>query len=240
MFTYLLYICDIVTFYLVDVVSLKHHVALVACLGCFYLLLASGTAYYGYASTKINPQDPTIYLEKTCKQKGVNFDTSKYEYHCQICDAHVLAGSKHCGQCNRCTSGFDHHCRYLNNCVGEQNYDQFFKLIIWVFWMCLLHNITNGFVIYQILAESEELKQNHVDVYAMELGFHFFVTLVVVVFFNTLALLFLTHLIFFHIELKYKGLTTYEFLKLKENVTRESKIVVRVNQSSLKKELEEE
>jgi hypothetical protein len=37
-------------------------------------------------------------------------------------------------------------------------------------------------------------------------------------------------LIFFHIELKYKGLTTYEFLKLKENVTKESKIVIRVNQ----------
>jgi hypothetical protein len=33
----------------------------------------------------------------------------------------------------------------------------------------------------------------------------------------------------FHIEIKHKGLTTYEFLKLKENNTKESKIVVRVN-----------
>jgi hypothetical protein len=74
----------------------------------------------------------------------------------------------------------------------------------------------------------------------MELGTHFFVTLVVVVFFNTLALLFLTHLIVFHIELKYKGLTTYEFLKLKENVTKESKIVIKVNQHLIKKELDDE
>jgi len=45
---------------------------------------------------------------------------------------------------------------------------------------------------------------------------------------NSLALMFLGHLITFHIELKYRGLSTYEFLKLKESVTRESKIVVRI------------
>ncbi len=48
--------------------------------------------------------------------------------------------------------------------------------------------------------------------------------------FNSCALLFLIKLIIFHIELKYKGLTTYEYLKLQENNTRESKIVTRVNQ----------
>ena len=47
--------------------------------------------------------------------------------------------------------------------------------------------------------------------------------------FNLLALMFLINLITFHIELKYKGLTTYEFLKLKENIPKESKIVVKVN-----------
>ena len=46
---------------------------------------------------------------------------------------------------------------------------------------------------------------------------------------NSLALVFLINLITFHIELKFKGLSTYEFLKLKETVSRESKIVVRVN-----------
>ena len=32
-----------------------------------------------------------------------------------------------------------------------------------------------------------------------------------------MAIMFLLNLITFHIELKYKGLTTYEFLKIKEN-----------------------
>lgn len=103
-----------------------------------------------------------------------------------------------------------------------------------------MHNITNGLVIYHILAQTEDIKQNHVDVYSYELGTHFFAVLVIIVFFNTLALLFLTQLIVFHIELKYKGLTTYEFLKLKENVTRESKIVIKVNQNNLKQELTDE
>ena len=57
------------------------------------------------------------------------------------------------------------------------------------------------------------------------------ICLIVMSAFNLLALLFLTNLITFHIELKYKGLTTYEFLKMKEGtMNKESKIVVRVNQ----------
>jgi hypothetical protein len=54
--------------------------------------------------------------------------------------------------------------------------------------------------------------------------------------------MFLLNLITFHIELKYKGLTTYEFLKIKENNQKESKIVVRVNQEQrdeIRKEKEE-
>ena len=42
----------------------------------------------------------------------------------------------------------------------------------------------------------------------------FKITLIVMCVFNSCALLFLTKLIIFHIELKYKGLTTYEYLKL--------------------------
>jgi len=50
--------------------------------------------------------------------------------------------------------------------------------------------------------------------------------------FNLLALMFLVNLIKFHIELKHKGLTTYEFLKMKENISgggHTSKIVIKVD-----------
>jgi hypothetical protein len=65
--------------------------------------------------------------------------------------------------------------------------------------------------------------------YQQDLSNEFKICLIVMCVFNLLALMFLLNLITFHIELKYKGLTTYEFLKLKESVPRESKIVIRVN-----------
>jgi len=45
----------------------------------------------------------------------------------------------------------------------------------------------------------------------------FKITLLVISFFNFLALLFLINLIVFHIDLKFKGITTYEYLKMKES-----------------------
>tara|TARA_B110000285_G_scaffold203204_1_gene239117 strand:- start:2020 stop:2544 length:525 start_codon:yes stop_codon:yes gene_type:complete len=148
--TYFIFGFDILSYYFIDMVSLAHNLPLIIALGTVYFICCIATTYYGYLAARINPADPTILLESKCKKHVIVFDSSSYEYHCSICSSHVLSGSKHCGQCNRCTSGFDHHCRYLNNCIGEKNYDQFFKLIVWVFWMCLMHNITNGFVIYDM------------------------------------------------------------------------------------------
>jgi hypothetical protein len=34
---------------------------------------------------------------------------------------------------NRCVNKFDHHCKWLNNCIGEANYNYFYYLIICVF-----------------------------------------------------------------------------------------------------------
>ena len=83
------------------------------------------------------------------------FDGSNYEYECDICETHVSETAKHCGACNRCVNDFDHHCRWLNNCVGAANYKLFFRLIIVVFFITLLHNLTNIAVIYNLNAETE-------------------------------------------------------------------------------------
>ena len=53
--------------------------------------------------------------------------------------------------------------------------------------------------------------------YSKDISFELKICLFVISVFNFLALIFLLELIVFHIELKYKGLTTYEFLKIKEN-----------------------
>lgn len=96
--------------------------------------------------------------------------------------------------------------------------------------MCLMHNVTNAFVIVDIYKGHKEMKNNHVHYYAKDLSNEFKIALFVMCGLNLLALMFLLNLIVFHIELKYKGLTTYEFLKIKENISKESKIVVKVNQ----------
>jgi hypothetical protein len=53
--------------------------------------------------------------------------------------------------------------------------------------------------------------------YSKDVSFELKICLCIISVFNFLALIFLIELIVFHIELKYKGLTTYEFLKIKEN-----------------------
>ena len=59
----------------------------------------------------------------------------------------------------------------------------------------------------------------------------FKITLLVISFFNLLALIFLINLIVFHIELKFKGMTTYEYLKMKESALgKESKIVKKITE----------
>lgn len=77
-----------------------------------------------------------------------------------------------------------------------------------------MHNVTNGFVIYDINNAKTELIEMHVKIFTIDLKYHFKIALIVMCVFNSCALLFLIKLIIFHIELKYKGLTTYEYLKL--------------------------
>ena len=59
--------------------------------------------------------------------------------------------------------------------------------------------------------------------------------------FNFLAILFLGNLIVFHIELRYRGITTYEFLKIKEGtIGVSSKVVIRLHESIMRKTIETE
>lgn len=55
------------------------------------------------------------------------------------------------------------------------------------------------------------------------------------VFFNIATFGFLGHLIAFHMRLQRMKMTTYEFIKLKEDHKRESKIVKRINRSEANK-----
>lgn len=51
--------------------------------------------------------------------------------------------------------------------------------------------------------------------------------------FNFLAFCFLGHLIYFHVRLYFMGKSTYEYIRWKENRTRESKIVTRIQKPEI-------
>jgi len=118
-----------------------------------------------------------------------------------VCDTFVEDTSKHCGVCNRCVNKFDHHCQYLNNCVGAKNYKLFFQLIVTVFVMVLMHNLTNGFVIYGYLSENENIAVQDLKLFNKIMHKPFGIVLWIAVVLNFCALLFLGHLVPFHIYL---------------------------------------
>jgi hypothetical protein len=72
-FTYVLFLGDIVSFYGIDMVCLWAYEskALLIALSTAYAILSIGTAYYGYLATVKNPTDQTIQLELDCKRNNI-------------------------------------------------------------------------------------------------------------------------------------------------------------------------
>ena len=72
-FTYLLFLSDILSYYGIDMVCLWAYDSkgLLIALSTGYAILSLGTAYYGYLSTVKNPTDPTIQLEQDCKRSNI-------------------------------------------------------------------------------------------------------------------------------------------------------------------------
>lgn len=72
------------------------------------------------------------------------------------------------------------------------------------------------------------------------MSWHFMWILFVAIYFNLVTFGFLGHLIAFHLRLQKMKLTTYEFIKLKDDRKRESKIVKRIIRSGEANKVEDE
>lgn len=206
--TYLIFVYDILTFYIVLIPAVASGTAdgavpVSAILGIFYGALGLYVTYYGYVTTLIDPTDPTVYLEREAQVKGYNvvdFDMNKYEFYCNVCKTHVLENTKHCQACNRCVAGFDHHCPWLNNCVGRANYSPFIKMLSAVtieiaiqHAICLLalHYTDN----FRPLGESSNQR--------------LWIMVIVNISINAPVFLLLVKLLGFHVYLWFLGITTY-------------------------------
>ena len=173
--------------------------------------------WIGYLVSKSDPTDPAILLFKTCKEHQYDLYRQLLaleemnDRFCSICQCPVNSSSKHCIRCGRCTIGFDHHCKWVNNCIGEKNYISFILLIsmVEVFYLYMFSNCT-----YVLTGLFYNNRSGVSDFSKLGPGF-FYADIGLIItstFLCGLITVFNGYLIMFHIFIKIRGITTYQFI----------------------------
>ncbi|KAL0718992.1 hypothetical protein Bca4012_068315 [Brassica carinata] len=151
-------------------------------------------------------------LEDCWKQEEQQGD-SRVGLYCMLCNSEVHKSSKHCRRCDKCVVGIDHHCKWLNNCVGRKNYITFVSLMTACLLWLIIEAAVGIAVIVRVFADKKRMETEIVD----RLGSSFSrAPLAAVVGVCTVvtipACYHLSQLLFFHMLLIKKGLTTYDYL----------------------------
>ena len=96
-------------------------------LGLFLGTFFVGLPVYIHLSTT-DPAHPHL-EDRAANEEAHRQDEEGNLAPCYRCGLQVKSDTKHCNICNKCVQGFDHHCLYLNTCIGEPNYREFFLLV---------------------------------------------------------------------------------------------------------------
>mmetsp|Transcript_18789 Transcript_18789/g.52353 ORF Transcript_18789/g.52353 Transcript_18789/m.52353 type:complete len:388 (+) Transcript_18789:538-1701(+) len=157
-----------------------------------------------------------LFLYTSCtdpSEYGTEVKDDEDQYYCVLCQVHVKKQSKHCRSCDRCVDGFDHHCKWLNNCVGAKNYWSFF-LLVSVTCVMICIQFASGVYLFVISFTQKDVVRAHLySVYGDGLSLTSF--RVLQVFYCVLDIapaILLGELLFFHILLQYKGMSTYDYI----------------------------
>ncbi|KAL1197522.1 putative protein S-acyltransferase 20 [Cardamine amara subsp. amara] len=147
--------------------------------------------------------------EETVEQEG-NIEEALF---CTLCNCEVRRFSKHCRSCDKCVDCFDHHCKWLNNCIGRKNYVTFVSLMASSLLWLIIEAAVGVAVIVRVSVHKKSMSTEIVN----RLGNSFSpAPLAAVVGFCTavaiLACYHLGELLFFHMILIKKGITTYEYV----------------------------
>jgi palmitoyltransferase ZDHHC1/11 len=155
-----------------------------------------------------------------CEEVNSNQVTAIKTKYCWVCEHDVADDSMHCRYCNKCVSHFDHHCQWLNTCIGERNYLFFYKTLWSISILLCTHASITLAVCIDILINGTS-RQRAMEWFSANLW-------EVVLAFNVLSLVFdiicsilILQLLFFHMKLRAKKLTTYKFI-LQDNEIKRS------------------
>jgi len=186
--------------------------SLKAVFGVLFSLFEAAVLILGLWATLLDPTDLMVYKKKA------EDENAEFRAFCSLCNCNVELTSKHCGQCNRCVDKFDHHCKWLNNCVGGRNYKVFIALI------CALQATTAVVIAFGavVIADFEDFKEKVGDVYGNS-HFDTILGLMSALLLGNIGV-FLANgqLILLHIWLKYKGMSTYDYIMHKRSRRRQS------------------
>ena len=131
-------------------------------------------------------------------------------FYCYTCETEVLQGSKHCRVCNKCVAEFDHHCKWLNTCIGALNYRGFLALLIVLTAHLSLEAAVAAYAVAQAFgsqgtgARLEGSRDRTSTAHRAAM-----VALLVA---SLLVLYAVGELLLFHLVLRQKQLTTYQFI----------------------------
>ncbi|XP_044063332.1 palmitoyltransferase ZDHHC11 isoform X2 [Siniperca chuatsi] len=186
------------------------------------------------AAVTIDPADASVRAKQSYSSPMPLFDRTKQPHviqdlQCYLCDVKVGPKVKHCGVCNKCVEDFDHHCKWLNTCVGGRNYWCFFVALCSATLGVLLLVVVVLFIFIQHYLDPNSLRTSpQFDSMLGNGTWLVFLPLapiktssagVLVLAFLTVmlsvtCLLLLGHLLGFHFYLFYKGISTYDYVKM--------------------------
>ncbi|KAF3691858.1 putative palmitoyltransferase ZDHHC11 [Channa argus] len=186
------------------------------------------------AAVTIDPADASVRAKKNYSSPMPLFDRTKqphviHDLHCYLCDINVGPKVKHCGVCNKCVKDFDHHCKWLNTCVGGRNYWYFFVALCSATLGVFLLAVVILFIFVQHYLDPSSLRTDPQFNSMLRNGTWLVFLplapiktssagLLTVAFITAMlsitCLLLLCHLLGFHFYLFYKGISTYDYVKM--------------------------
>jgi palmitoyltransferase len=164
----------------------------------------------GLLVSLVDPRDPLITQQQGAKE--TISEVSDHARACSVCTAYISEASSHCRECNVCVLALDHHCKWVNNCIGAANYVYFIVLLVALQAQLALH-LALSIDACQRAFRSEDISS---ALFGLIEELPFGVLAVIIGAVNLGIFVANGHLILLHSWLKVQGITTYEWIKGKQ------------------------